>query len=74
MSDNEHVQGLPPDRQLFTTVEVAGILRVNPRTVQGWAEDGLIEAIRLPSGRLRFTREVLETLLARHSHRPPSDG
>ena len=46
--------------QLYTTAEVAKLLRVDQTTVQGWLRDGLLPGIRL--GRLWRVRHAdLET-------------
>jgi excisionase family DNA binding protein len=49
---------------LLTVAEVAERLRVTPSTVSLWARDGLIRAIRLPSGRLRFRAADIDQLVA----------
>lgn len=49
--------------QLLTSPEVADRLRVGVAVVQEWARDGKIECIKLPSGRFRFRREVIDAIL-----------
>jgi excisionase family DNA binding protein len=44
----------PPVGQLYTTDEVATLLRVSQRTVQGWIRDGMLTAVRY--GRLLRVR------------------
>lgn len=48
----------------MTSGEVARVLSVRTSTVSRWAASGQLDAIRLPSGRLRFRREDVERLLA----------
>ena len=45
-----------PVGQLYTTDEVAQLLRVSQRTVQGWIRDGQLTAIRY--GRLLRVRQA----------------
>jgi excisionase family DNA binding protein len=44
----------PPVGQLYTTDEVARLLRVSQRTVQVWIRDGMLTAVRY--GRLLRVR------------------
>lgn len=50
--------------RLLLPHEAAAILRLDPKTLGRWSRDGLLPAIRLPSGHRRFweadVREVLE--------------
>ena len=46
----------PSVGQRYTTDEVAKLLRVSQRTVQGWIRDGMLTAIRY--GRLLRVREA----------------
>lgn len=41
---------------LLTVKEVARVYRVDPRTVNKWAKDGVIKSVRTPGGRLRRFR------------------
>lgn len=41
---------VPHEFRLFTTAEVAAILNVSLRTVQGWIRDGTLPHIRLGDG------------------------
>lgn len=54
---------MAPNPDLMTTGEVAKLLHVSPSTVTRWVKDGDLSAIKLPSGRLKFRREVVEALL-----------
>ena len=48
--------------EFLTPKEVAGILRVSPRTVQRWVKEGRLRAVRV--GKLwRIPREALEEFL-----------
>jgi excisionase family DNA binding protein len=62
----------PPVGQLYTTDEVAKLLRVSQRTVQVWIRDGMLTAVRY--GRLLRVRQAdLATfgeVLTRHT--PPA--
>ena len=48
---------------LVTVGEAARALRVHQSTVSRWVAAGKMQAIRLPSGRLRIRREDVERLL-----------
>lgn len=50
-------------KRLLTPREAADILRVHPRTVQRWANDGEIPGAMRLKGRLRIPREALDGLL-----------
>lgn len=49
---------------LLTTGEVAEALAVDHETVRRWVKAGKLQAIRLPSGVMRFRREDVERILA----------
>jgi excisionase family DNA binding protein len=49
--------------ELLTTSEVAHIFRVARNTVVSWADKGLLEHTRTPSGQLRFYRRSVEHVL-----------
>lgn len=54
--------------RLLTSKEVADLLGVNRRTVQVWAKDGTLPAVKI--GRLlRFSREAINAKLKELSHR-----
>jgi excisionase family DNA binding protein len=50
--------------RLLTAREVAGILGVSSETVLRWVRRGQLDAIRLPSGALRFEEQALQDWLA----------
>lgn len=52
------LKALDPD-YLLLPVEVAGIFRVDPKTVTRWAAAGQIEAIRTSGGHRRFRVAVV---------------
>ena len=54
---------MTPLPTVITVEEVATALQVDPQTVRRWATLGQIDAIRLPGGRWRFRRDVIEDLL-----------
>jgi excisionase family DNA binding protein len=47
---------IPEKRQMFLTKEVAALLRVNPRTVRRWMDEGLLEHTHTKRG-IRIPRE-----------------
>lgn len=51
------------DDPLMTPVEVAQLLRVEPKTVSRWAAAGLLPSIKTPGGKHRFRRSVVLVLL-----------
>lgn len=60
---------LPPDPypgQLFTYVEAAQILRVHPRTVRAWADEGRLTRVPLGPQTLRVTAASVDALIAGH--------
>ena len=48
---SEHAEPAAPER-LLTCSEVAAIMRVKTRSVQNWAKQGILQAVKLP-GRQR---------------------
>jgi excisionase family DNA binding protein len=48
---------------VYTTDEVAELLRVHPTTVRRWIASGRVRAIRLPGGNYRLTTEHLADLI-----------
>ena len=52
------------DDPLLTCVEVAELLRVDPKTVSRWAKAGRLPSIKTPGGHVRFRRSVVEPLLS----------
>lgn len=51
---------LPP---LLTLREVAAALRVHPRTIRRWADDGRLTAIRLTTETMRFRADEIAALI-----------
>ncbi len=51
-------------KSLFTTNEVAGILKVNQDTVQRYVKNGQLEAIRLNGKFLRIKPDSLERFIS----------
>lgn len=51
---------LSPVTDYYTPNEAAEILKVNPRTVRRWVAAGKLEALTLPSGRVRIPKAALE--------------
>lgn len=48
---------------LLTPAEVAGLFRVDPKTVARWAKAGKLSPIRTPGGHRRFYASQVEALL-----------
>ena len=57
-------QGLPQDKDLLTTEDVAAYLGVGPVTVWRWCRDGSLPCMKIARG-WRIRREVLENFLKR---------
>lgn len=54
----------PIDDRLMTPAEVASIFRVNPKTVERWANAGLLTAVRPnPNGWRRYKESQVRNLL-----------
>ncbi len=49
--------------RLLTPGEVAGLFRVDPKTVTRWAAAGRISSIRTPGGHRRFRESEIRALL-----------
>ena len=49
--------------RLLTPGEVAGLFRVDPKTVTRWAASGRIGSIRTPGGHRRFRESEVRALL-----------
>jgi hypothetical protein len=60
----QHLSGLP---ELLTRREAAELLRVNPRTLLRYEQQGLLTPIRLNSRVTRYQQKDLEQFLARAS-------
>lgn len=54
---------MPNTDPLLTATEVAEKARVHPETVRRWTRDGLLKAITLPGGHLRYDPEEVNALL-----------
>ena len=49
--------------ELLTTAEVAALCRVSPEAIRRWVRTGVLKAIPLPQGTLRYRREDIDELL-----------
>ena len=49
---------------LMTAADVAEILRVSPRTVRRWGDEGHLETVRLAGHAVRFTARGVTALIA----------
>jgi excisionase family DNA binding protein len=52
------------NEKLLTPGEVARLLRVDPKTVTRWANQGRITRVRTPGGHNRFRESEIRELLA----------
>lgn len=55
--------------QLLTPGVVAALFRVDPKTVQRWADQGLLTTTRTLGGHRRFHRHEIEALLRQDTSR-----
>jgi excisionase family DNA binding protein len=55
----------PSDERYLTTGEVARILRVSPKTVARWAQEGRLPHLVTLGGHRRFPEEPIESLAAK---------
>lgn len=61
-------------KSYLTTYEAAGVLGVTLRTVQLWANRGVLESWKTQGGHRRITRESVERLLASRGRDAPVAG
>ena len=54
----------PPTESLLTPGEVAGMFRVDPKTVTRWAKAGKLTSIRTLGGHRRYREAEVRSLLA----------
>ena len=52
------------DNRLLTPAEVAALLRVDPKTVTRWAEQGKFGSIRTLGGHRRYSEAEIQSFLA----------
>lgn len=57
--------------RLIGTVEASRLVGLSPATLRRYVESGHLAAVRLPSGRLRFRRSDLDSLLTPSRQLPP---
>jgi len=55
------------DERLLTPAEVAGMLRVDPKTVTRWAAAGKLRSIRTPGGHRRYYESEIRAMLEARS-------
>jgi predicted DNA-binding transcriptional regulator AlpA len=53
--------------RLLTARAVGGLLDVSPETVLRWTRRGLLPAVRLPSGAIRYDPAALDEWLSAHA-------
>lgn len=51
--------------ELLSTAEAARAIGIHPNTLRGYADQNLIEHLRLPGGHRRFTRQAVDDFIAR---------
>lgn len=56
--------------QLLTPAEVAGLFRVDPKTVTRWAKAGKLDCVRTLGGHRRYPANQVYALLAEVNHQP----
>ncbi|PUA32005.1 MAG: hypothetical protein B9J98_05020 [Candidatus Terraquivivens tikiterensis] len=49
--------------ELITPKEARALLKVSNKTLWSWYKKGLIRAVRLPSGKLRYYKSDIEKIL-----------
>lgn len=59
------------EEQLYTTTKVAKIFGVTPRTIQMWADSGMIEVTKTLGGHRRITAQEVERLSRELGKLPP---
>lgn len=52
------------EHELYKAREVAGLLRLNTKTLYGWIKKGRVSVIRTPTGGIRVLKAELVRLLA----------
>ena len=53
----------PPEGRLLTTREVAGMFRVDPKTVARWVKTGKLRSILTPGRQRRYSEDQVRALL-----------
>lgn len=51
------------EHELYKAREVAGLLRLNTKTLYGWIHKGRAQALRTPTGGIRIRRDEVLRLL-----------
>lgn len=59
--------------RLLTAAEVAGMFRVDPKTVSRWGASGRLPATRTPGGHHRYWKSAVLAILARRNQAAPGD-
>ncbi|MBI4491978.1 MAG: helix-turn-helix domain-containing protein [Chloroflexi bacterium] len=59
------VARVPAAEEYLSTAEAAQLIGIHPNTLRGYADQRLIEHIRLPGGHRRFPRRAVEAFIAR---------
>ena len=57
-------RSLTPPQPLLTKAQVAELLNVSTRTVDRWTDQGLLPAVKMPSGHaVRYRREDVDAIM-----------
>jgi excisionase family DNA binding protein len=59
------LQSTSPGIANLSTAEAARAIGIHPNTLRGYADQNLIEHLRLPGGHRRFTRQAVDEFIAR---------
>jgi len=59
------LQSTSQSTEYLSTAEVARLIGIHPNTLRGYADQNLIEHIRLPGGHRRFTRQAVDEFIGR---------
>ena len=59
------LQSTSQSTEYLSTAEVARLIGIHPNTLRGYADQNLIEHIRLPGGHRRFTRQAVDEFVGR---------
>ena len=51
------------NRQLYTLIEAANLLRISPSTIRRWWKEGKIKVIRIYGNKPRVTQDEMDRLL-----------
>lgn len=61
------------EEQVYTSAEVAKLLKVDPTSVINWSKKGLIECYKTPGGHRRFTVQAVIAFCEKKSYPLPKE-